>query len=461
MVALTLTTIFVVTLVIGSQLRQVEQEVKLSDESTFSSDNENYQFNDFEDNRLAFLPRIFRPRRYRERPRANNQRPNTNRPNSDEGNKGEASKLDKPTSPNKPTPPAKPNTPEINESILGNNQTYFKSTGRDPGSSSSDLREFQHGLDFIKISPERYALIWSSSGNPPAGSNMVHWTHDIYYSFIDIKKPTISPKLLISKPEAQEPASAAISTSGNILITTEDGWDTPSVVDQRYALFNKDFQTIRSYPQLVLQGGHSGHVAFAGNHFVVFYSEGWVNGGGVDNLGSGRDVMAALISADGKLINSSIKVAVGNKTRDWWPLIAGSKDSALLLWQRCVPDKASVDLYFSVLDPETGALRPSQVKLESGVKYYTYSVSYVENINKFLVIGSYEKGGGFAHLIDPDGKWLGQTGVGADGFVIDESYLYTPSSATVNSASLQIYLIAGSTGHAYVDSVELFTAPTR
>ncbi len=51
------------------------------------------------------------------------------------------------------------------------------------------------------------------------------------------------------------------------------------------------------------------------------------------------------------------------------------------------------------------------------------------------------------------GKWLGQTGTS---FTIDESYVYTPTSAEVTQASLQVYLTAGSVGHAYIDGVEMF-----
>lgn len=52
------------------------------------------------------------------------------------------------------------------------------------------------------------------------------------------------------------------------------------------------------------------------------------------------------------------------------------------------------------------------------------------------------------------GKWLGQANMN---FVLDESYQYTPSSANVTSASIQIYLTAGARGNAYVDGVEFFT----
>ncbi len=52
------------------------------------------------------------------------------------------------------------------------------------------------------------------------------------------------------------------------------------------------------------------------------------------------------------------------------------------------------------------------------------------------------------------GKWLG-------GFtnqnVVDKSYVYTPTSALVETAAIQVYMTAGSQGSVYIDNVELFT----
>ncbi|MBC7836271.1 hypothetical protein H7X87_00630 [Acetobacteraceae bacterium] len=282
---------------------------------------------------------------------------------------------------------------------LGDNAAYYRASG----SSSDDLREFQHGLSFVPLPSGEYYLIWSSSGNPPQGSGEGgNWTHDIYYSRIDPASPRIRPATLISRPEAQEPASAAISSSGAILVTTEDGWNTSYEVSQRYALFNRTLEPVRSYPQTVMDGGHSGHVASAGGRFVVFFSEGWVDGGGVDDLGSGDDVYATIIASDGQIVQR-VPVSVGNDARDWWPVVAGSQSAAALVWQRFVNGKESTDLYLSILDPKTGTIVKSQQKLASGVKYYTYNVSYVPAIDRFLIQGSYASGGGFAYLVDISG----------------------------------------------------------
>jgi hypothetical protein len=230
-----------------------------------------------------------------------------------------------------------------------------------------DNREFQHGIDFVPLQDgSKYMLIWASSGIPPEGASATgDWTHDIYYSFFDVDKPVIRPQLLISNSEAQEPASSAISSDGRIMVTMEDGWNAKRKVAQRFGIYDPHGRPVYAYPRLVQDGGHSGHVAAVSNLFVVFYSEGWVDGGGVDNLGSGDDVMARVYGSDGEF-QREISVAVGSSTRDWWPLIAGSADHACLVWQRVVK-------------------------------------KYIDSLDGFLILGSYESGKGFAYLVDNEG----------------------------------------------------------
>ncbi|MFV2068417.1 MAG: hypothetical protein ACC645_15715, partial [Pirellulales bacterium] len=218
-------------------------------------------------------------------------------------------------------------------------------------SAEDDPREYQHGIDFVPLDSGHYGLIWSSSGNPPTGAAPNgDWTHDIYYSAIDPTNPQIVPQTIISNPEAQEPASSAIADDGRIMITMEDGWNANHTIAQRYGVYNSDFSPVDPYPNLVLDGGHSGHVASVGNRFVVFYSEGWVDGGGVDDLGSGDDVMLKVYRSDGTFERAK-NIAVGGATRDWWPLVAGSTDRAMLLWQRFVDDATHADLMGSIYDP--------------------------------------------------------------------------------------------------------------
>jgi len=265
-----------------------------------------------------------------------------------------------------------------------------------------DLRSYQHGIDFIPLPDGNYYLFWSTTKNPPFRSQGT-WPHDIYYSKIDSANPMIEPVLFISEPEAQEPVSAAIAENGRIMISFEDGWDTPNTVAQRYGVYDVDLAPIKPYPQMVFDGGHSGHVVAVGNRFVVFYSDEWVDGGGVDELGTGDDVLVKIYNSDGEE-ERSLAVAVSEATRDWWPLVAGSKNRAALIWQRYVPDQLYANLMVSILNPETGGLIKPAITLEKKIAYYTYSIEYLPSIDRFLVAGTYQTGGGFAYLLDGAGQ---------------------------------------------------------
>lgn len=264
---------------------------------------------------------------------------------------------------------------------------------------AGDKRAYQHGINLVTVSESRKLLFWSSAIGAPGADGT--WTHDIFVA--DAGTPT-QPKPIIAAPEAQEPASAAISTDGRIMVTMEDGWNTNSVTAQRFGLYNSDLSPVAAYPQLVAEGGHSGHVAAAGRRFVVFYSDGWVKGGGVDDLGSGQDVIVRIFDSDGHLLRH---VAVASGKRDWWPLVASSDRRTLLVWQRFVKGQTHAKLMMAVLDPATGTLvTPPRSLAEMTVRYYTYAVSWVPATRRFLVTGTTKAGTGFACLLDEQGRVL-------------------------------------------------------
>ncbi|GEM_PF-887537 len=274
--------------------------------------------------------------------------------------------------------------------------------------AQEDLREYQHGIDFVPRTDGTYWLIWASSGNPPTGSAPDgSWTHDIYYSLIEPSNPVLNPVRIISKDEAQEPASSAVASDGNIMITNEDGWNVNNTIGQRYGVYDNDLADVKPYPNMVLDGGHSGHVAAVSNRFVVFYSEGWVDGGGVDDLGSGDDVMLKVYNSAGNYKRER-NISVGNTYRDWWPLVAGSPQHALLLWQRFVNGKEYVDLMYAVYNPANGNTVKGNTRIAQQVKYYTYDVEYIPSIQRFLIIGTYHNGGGFSFLLDENGQKTAQ-----------------------------------------------------
>jgi len=272
-------------------------------------------------------------------------------------------------------------------------------------SAQEDHRAWQHGISFLKLPGGAYEVIWSSAGNPPIEPDG-NWTHDVYHARVDPSNPSLDPSsapAIISESEAQEPASAAISQDGRIMITMEDGWNTANEVCQRFGVYDANLEPVLAYPQMASDGGHSGHVAAVGNRFVVHYSDGWVDGGGVDDLGTGDDVLAAIYGSSGEH-QATVNVAVGDATRDWWPIVAGAASRACLVWQRYVEGELYSDLMVAVLDPGAGALVVSPKKLETNVEYYHYSVKYITAIDRFLIRGTFRTGGGgFGYLVAPDG----------------------------------------------------------
>jgi hypothetical protein len=262
-----------------------------------------------------------------------------------------------------------------------------------------DLRKYQHGINLVAAPDGKKLLFWSSSGNPPAGAAKDgSWTHDVY---VAAAGDTLQAQRLISAPEAQEPASAAISSDGRIMVTMEDGWNSKSEVTQRFGIYDAALNPVRPYPQVVAEGGHSGHVAAAGNRFVVFYADGWVNSGGVDNLGSGKDVLAKAYDSNGRLLWHR---AIATGTRDWWPLVAASGNRALLVWQRFVEGATTSSLMIALIDPATGRLVKKPLKLADELQYYNYAVAYVPAVDRFLITGTRKEGKGFAFLLDNSGR---------------------------------------------------------
>lgn len=182
------------------------------------------------------------------------------------------------------------------------------------------------------------------------------------------------------------------------MITTEDGWQTHNTIAQRYGVYDTNFNPIKPYPNMVEDGGHSGHVASVNNYFVIFYSEGWINNDGVDNLGTGDNVKLKTYTSQGVEIHK-MDIAVGDSSRDWWPLLAGSNHYACLVWQRFVERQNDTDLMISIYDPEQNIIKQT-IKLEEHVKYYSYNVIYMPDINRFLVTGTYSNNEGFCYLLD-------------------------------------------------------------
>jgi len=282
--------------------------------------------------------------------------------------------------------------------------------------AQNDNREYQHGIDLIKLNNDNYYLIWASCGNPPIDS----WTHDIFYSTIDPLNPNIIPVKWISANEAQEPSSTAINSAGTkIFCTWEDGNNTQNSIAQRYFISGSTLggTSTNNYSNagMFLDGGHSGHVAAVGDYFVSTWVDGWISGGGVDDLGSGDIVYLSVVNNTETLIANKILVASG---RQWWSDIAGSNTNACIIWQSFIEGQQYADLKMIIYNPTTGVQTAIQT-IMNNVLYYHYSVEYIASIDRFLIIASKDGGiganngrlcaGGKAFLVDNNGTIIVST----------------------------------------------------
>jgi hypothetical protein len=267
---------------------------------------------------------------------------------------------------------------------------------------TGDSRRFMHGVGVADGGDGKSWIFFSSSGLAPHGENKDgSWPHDVYVGDWSPGHEHMSNvRVFIKRPEAQEPVSIAQNTLGNIFVTFEDGWNAPQQVSQRYGVYRRDLSALKPYPNDVESGGHSGHVAAVGERFVVFYSADWVDGGGVDNLGTGGGVYLRTYDGVGRELN---RVNVAPRSREWWPVIAGSPTRALLVWQKYVEGSTRATLEFAMFDPQSGGL-DKLGDLHHDIEYYVYSASWASAIKRFLVLTTKSDGKGLAVLIDELGN---------------------------------------------------------
>lgn len=273
-----------------------------------------------------------------------------------------------------------------------------------PAPGVRDERSFMHGIGQADAGDGKTWVFFSSSGLPPRGANRDgNWPHDVYVAQWNPGDSHLTnTRTFIKRPEAQEPVSVAQNTKGTIFITFEDGWNAPRNVSQRYGVYSKDLKPIKPYPKDVESGGHSGHVAAVGDRFVVFYSADWVNGGGVDNLGTGGGVYANVYDGRGRLLRH---VNVAAHVREWWPVVAGSPTQALLVWQKYIPGSTIASLQYAVLDPRTGKLTRTEDSVDPfRVQYYVYAAAYIPAVDRFVVLATLDSGRAVAFLVDSKGR---------------------------------------------------------
>ncbi|MFP3504307.1 hypothetical protein [Burkholderia sp. SIMBA_062] len=293
-----------------------------------------------------------------------------------------------------------------------------------------DARRFMHGIGVADAGDGRRWVFFSSSGIAPRGAlHNGNWPHDVYVGeWLPGKPGLLRVRTFISRPEAQEPVSIAQNPRGDIFVTFEDGWDTPETVSQRYGIYRRDLKPVKPYPNDVEAGGHSGHVAAVGERFVVFYSADWIDGGGVDNLGTGNGVYVKTYDAEGHVLNH---VPVAPRRREWWPMVAGSPRRALLVWQKYIEGSTDATLEYATFDPVTAKLDKLGV-LNDTIQYYVYSAAYVPAVDRFVVVTTTADNRGVAMLIEPDGRRVATldclpASVRESGIGVDGTHAYVPT----------------------------------
>lgn len=86
---------------------------------------------------------------------------------------------------------------------------------------------------------------------------------------------------------------------------------------------------VKFYLNDVELGGYLGYVVMVVDCFVVFYLIDWVNGGGVDNFGSGNGVYLKIYDVVGCVLNYVVVVLY---CCEWWFVIVGLLCNVLFVW---------------------------------------------------------------------------------------------------------------------------------
>lgn len=265
----------------------------------------------------------------------------------------------------------------------------------DAAEHAEDHRAWQHGVDLLRVGG-KLLVVWGSAGNPPRPNPGGDWQHDVYYAWLDNEAAAIVPQVLVARPEAQEPPSVAINASGTILVTAEDG---NGGINQHAGLWDSSLRVLREYPLTIRRGGHSGHVAAMHDRFLITYSEGWVEGGGFLDRGTGKDIYARVVENDGTR-KHEIRIAVDDdrRHRDGWPLVAGSDRNWLVIWQR-YPE---LSLQAALISAAGSVV--ARRRISDGMPLrYAYDVAFAPALQFYVVAGS-SGDGGFVALVSLTGE---------------------------------------------------------
>ncbi len=246
--------------------------------------------------------------------------------------------------------------------------------------SAQDPREQSHSMSIVPFedSGNRYYITWASS----SGSVDFEWQHDIYFQIIffddqgNLQSESGSQHNIgTGSDEAQEPVSVALNPNGNILLSVwEDG--SGSTVDIRGQLHQPDGSVVKE--NWIIAGGiesqHSPVVAHLQNRFIVAFTD-----EALPALTSMNEVRI-INDQNGEHINSIDLSPFGED--HWWSIIASNnRRHAFVSWGN------GDDFFGSIVTVDSINVSATPQKIyASGIAQYYYSVSWLEEISRFISI---------------------------------------------------------------------------
>lgn len=260
-----------------------------------------------------------------------------------------------------------------------------------------DTWQYNHSMSIEEFSDSigiRYYISWSSSYDDS-------WEHDIYkqiVSFDDLgTMSTDGPERYVGdggNDEAQEPVSIAYNPVDNIFMSAwEDG--SGSTIDVRGQIHTADGEIIQE--NWIIAGGsdaqHSPSVIYCNGYFVIAYT---------DEAPPAQHAMKEVIVLNPNTGDLVHHLNLTDESEDhWWPVSATNTHShSLTIWTN------GEEILGSIIRPDSITVTATAPHVYiSNISLYNYSVSWLEEINRYIVVSGSENGQNiYSCLVDTMGN---------------------------------------------------------
>jgi hypothetical protein len=265
-----------------------------------------------------------------------------------------------------------------------------------------------HGVDLAEYATDRFLVVWSYDG--PETDDFA-----LRAAFLDasLPEPELKPFFTINDSyEAQEPPAVVFDPStGRFLVVWEDGRQyAESEVDIRGALLDEQGEVLLNDIEVDLgpAAQHGPAIVRSGTLALVAY---------IDERSyatRAADPVSALLDFQGSVVESYLPVSVRGDD-EWWPILAAGKTRHLMAWYNGADDTVT-----GALLTATGEVDQSMVLLSNAYPY-EYACTWLEGLNRFLVVSS-DGSGSRAVLVDQEGNLFGRVIEGLPQ-IIRESHL--------------------------------------